>query len=106
MKKRKIFRITEEQLAKFMSNGLCEDMNIAYQKPANGIASTTDMKQQITNAKKAAPGAKVNLEVSSDDLGVNEEMKPNTFTKKQLKEARLKMLRETSKAYKKSELMK
>lgn len=102
------FKFTEEQINKIMTRTMCEDMNVAYQKPANGMASTNDMKQQLYNAQKAAPGAKINLEVSAEDLNITEEKeekKENTFSKKELKEARVKMLRENSVAYKKRDLL-
>ena len=97
----KRFIFTEEQFTKFVQKQLEEDMNVAYQAPSNGVASTTDMKQQLTNAKKNAPGAKINLEVSSDDLGLTESY---CLTKKQLQEARIKSLRANSKSVKKKDL--
>lgn len=101
---KRTFRFTESQIKNILSKSINEDLNVAYQKPANGVASTTDMKQQVTNAKKMAPGAgKINLEVSSEDLGVNES---KTYTKQQLKEAKLKMLKENTITYKKSDLFK
>lgn len=97
----KTFKFTEEQIKGFMKRNLTEDMTVAYQKPSNGVASTTDMANQLRQAEKQAPNTKINLEVSSDDLKENK----NTFSKKQLKEARLKMLKETSVSYKKSDLI-
>lgn len=100
----KKFRFTEEQVKGFMKKCLTEDdMTVAYQKPSNGVISTTDMANQARNAQKQAPSARIKLEVSSEDLGVNESK--NTFTKKQLNETRLKMLKKNSVSYKKSDLI-
>lgn len=103
--KRKI-HITESQLqeiAKKISEGLNEDseLNVSYQKPANGVASIPDMTQQIQNAKKAAPNADVQLNVSSKDLN----LEGKSITKRQIKEARLnKLVKESVRVVKKKNL--
>lgn len=91
---------TEGQIRKFVQKIYEDELNIAYQKPATGTISVDDMKQQLMNAKKSAPGAKVNLEVSGSDLGLSE----SVVTKKQLKEARLRYLKDNSVSVKKKDL--
>ena len=102
--KRKI-HITESQLqeiTKQIAKNLNEDgeLNVSYQKPANGVASIPDMTTQVQNAKKAAPNADVQLNVSSKDLNITE-----TYTKRQIKEARLnKLVKESVRVIKKKNL--
>ena len=102
--KRKI-HITESQLeeiTKQIANNINEDgeLNVTYQKPSNGVPSVQDMSNQLRNAKQAAPGAEVNLNVSSKDLNIAE-----CYTKRQIKEARLnKLVKESFKVIKKKNL--
>lgn len=104
--KRKI-HITEEQLravtqeiAKQSSINEDGELNVSYQKPANGVASIPDMTTQVQNAKKAAPNTDIQLNVSSKDLNITE-----MYTKRQIKEARLnKLVKESFKVIKKKNL--
>jgi len=104
------FIFTEEQIKRFVdrkAKQCCkleeeDELNIAYKKPANGQATTSDMKQQIINAKKQAPNSNVNLVVGGEDLNESKQI----YTKKQLKEAKLKMLRDNSVTMKKKDLFK
>lgn len=75
------------------------ELNVNYQKPPTGVANVQDMTNQMTAAKKAAPGAKVNMVVSGEDLNVME----SCYTKKQIKEAKLRYLKEHSTAYSKKD---
>ena len=92
-------RITEAQLEKCLNEN--DEINVAYKKPANGTPTTTDMHNQLYSAKKSAPNADINLQVSQSDLGVNE-MK--SYTKNEINEARVKNLRRKSEVFTKKQL--
>ena len=97
----RIVHFTESQVNGIMERLNEDDLNVSYQKPATGTPSIPDMEQQIRNAKKSAPNANVHLDVSQADLNVMESK--GGFTKKQLKEAKLKYLKENSVSYSKKE---
>lgn len=97
--------LTESQIEEIV-NKLNEDsieegneLDVNYQKPLTGVATVQDMTNQMNAAKKAAPGAKVNMVVSGEDLNVME----SCYTKKQIKEAKLRYLKEHSTAYSKKD---
>lgn len=82
-------RLTEKQLeeckAQLNEEG---EITVSY-KPTNGVTSVDDMKNQLKQAQKNAPGAKISLDVNSSDLNLSE-MK--CYTKGYLKESNLKRL--------------
>ena len=92
--------ITEEQLNALKKQ--IEEQNeltIDAQPDPNGKVSTQGLKTQYTNAKSQT-GGNTNIKLSVDGADLSEgEYK--AFTKKQLKEARLRYLKENSTVYKK-----
>ena len=94
----KKIHITEEQLTELKKNleEQQDELTIDAQPDPNGTVSTQGLKTQYNKAKAMAGTPNIKLSVDGSDL-----TEGKIFTKKQIKEARLRYLKENSILYKK-----
>ena len=95
--------ITEEQLdaLKKRIEESNDELTIDAQPDSNGSITTQGLKNQYNDAKSKVGSANVKLSVDGADLTEGEY---KSFTKKQIKEARLKYLKENSVVFKKKNI--
>lgn len=104
----KKIRLTEEQI-EYCARKLAEqdEIKIDAQPDANGTISTQGLKTQYNNVKtKVGSNTAVSLSVNGEDLMEDEDIFPNDrkFTKKQLKEAKIRKMVSESKMYTKKDI--
>ena len=103
----KQIRITESQLS-LLKKAIKEQNEVvidATPNPTTGKVDMSTLSKEYQTAKQSAPSADVALKVDGSDLTEGEEMETecNVYTKKQIKEAKLRKLKENCTTYKKGE---
>lgn len=102
MKKIHITESQVEELRKRLAEEENDEITVDAQPDANGKVTTQGLTQQYQTAKKNVTGARVAMKVDGSDLLESEDSA--YITKRQIKEAKIKKLRENCVKFKKSDL--
>lgn len=103
MKKIHITEAQLECLRKKLSEAITVDATKEVEaKSGNVAAAWNDMKTKNPTLQQQASGGELSLSVNPE--GIDEEENGKPITKKQIKEAKIKKLRENSEVFKKSDL--
>lgn len=102
MKKIHITESQVKELKKKLAEEENDEITVDAHPNASGQITTQDLSQQYQAAKKNVTGARVALKVDGSDL--TESKDSVHFTKRQIKEAKIKKLQENSVVFRKKDL--